>query len=52
MKPSKPLYQITKTSRDLEAILSGDWHKILRRVKNKIVGRALARIGFWKFLWQ
>lgn len=51
MRLSKLLYSGTKVSRDTEILLSGNPRRIFRRIKNKIVGRALARIGFWKMLW-
>lgn len=52
MKISNFLYQSEKLSRDVRVLLSLDSKKIIRRVKNKIVGRLLARVGFWKFLWR
>lgn len=44
------MYQGSRIVRDLEVLASGDWRKILRRVKNKILGRVIAR-GAWK-IWQ
>jgi len=37
---------------DLEALASGNPKRIERRVKNRLVGRALARAGFWRWLWK
>jgi len=35
----------------LSVVASGTPHRIARRTKNKIVGRALARGGFRRLLW-
>jgi len=32
-------------------IASGKPSRMARRAKNKILGRILARLGFWRFLW-
>jgi hypothetical protein len=45
------LYKGSRTARDIEILLSGNPYRIIRRIKNKIIGRVLARIGFWKLLW-
>jgi hypothetical protein len=37
---------------DAEALASGNRKRIARRAKNKILGRALGRSGFWRFLWR
>lgn len=52
MKLSSSLYGAARLSRDAQAVLSGKPHKIVRRVKNHVVGRALARAGFWRWLWR
>ena len=36
---------------DVSVITSGNPHRIARRAKNKIVGRAMARAGLWRLLW-
>lgn len=46
------LYRSARLLGDVEAIESGDPKRITRRVKNKLVGRALGRSGFWRFLWR
>jgi hypothetical protein len=45
------LYQLTRLIRDGEVIASGDPDRIIRRARNHVVGRALARAGFWRLLW-
>jgi hypothetical protein len=46
------LYKSARTLGDVEAVASGDPKRITRRAKNKILGRALGRSGFWRFLWR
>jgi hypothetical protein len=46
------LYKSARTLGDAEAVASGDPKRITRRVKNKVLGRALGRSGFWRFLWR
>ncbi len=43
------LFQLARLSADLSALFSG---KAGRRVKNKAIGRGLARGGFWSRLWR
>jgi hypothetical protein len=45
------LYRTARLANDVSALASGNPHQIARRAKNKIVGRALARGGFWRMLW-
>jgi hypothetical protein len=48
----RSLYRSARTLGDLEAVASGNPKRITRRAKNKILGRALGRSGFWTFLWR
>lgn len=45
----RALTTATRVARDVHAVTTGH---ITRRVKNRIVGRALGRIGFWRRLWR
>jgi muconolactone delta-isomerase len=45
-------YRASRTSRDLKALSTGNWRRIVRRAKNKVVGRALARSGMFRRLWR
>jgi len=45
------LYRAARLSNDMGTIASGKPSRIARRAKNKILGRILARLGFWRFLW-
>ncbi len=49
---SAMLFRTARRVDDLEALASGNPKRIERRVKNRIVGRALARVGFWRWLWK
>ncbi len=46
------LFRTARRVDDLEALASGNPKRIERRVKNRLVGRALARVGFWRWLWK
>ena len=46
------LYKAARLSADMRAISSGSPHRIARRARNKIVGRALGRAGVWAWLWR
>ena len=43
------LYKLARLSATARAIRTGH---AARRAGNIIKGRALARLGFWKFLWR
>lgn len=43
MKITKLLYKLARISRDIEVVASGNPKKVVRRVKNKILGRKLIR---------
>jgi hypothetical protein len=40
------LYRSARLANDVSVLASGNPHRIARRARNKIVGRALARGGF------
>jgi hypothetical protein len=46
------LYRSLRTLGHVEAVASGDPKRITRRAKNKILGRAFGRAGFWCMLWR
>jgi hypothetical protein len=48
----RSLYRSARTLGDVEALASGDPKRITRRAKNKLLGRTLARAGFWRSLWR
>jgi len=45
------LYRLARLSNTAAAVASGDPKRIARRGRNVLVGRALARGGFWRALW-
>jgi hypothetical protein len=51
MRISRFFYRAARLSRDVEAVSSGNPERIARRAKNKVIGRMLARAGFWRWLW-
>jgi hypothetical protein len=42
------LFKLARASADAKAVSSG---KPGRRIRNKLVGRALGKAGFWRKLW-
>lgn len=51
MSLTSSLYKLARTVNTISALTSGDPRRAGRRVKNIVVGRALARAGFWRRLW-
>jgi hypothetical protein len=45
------LYRAARLANDVSVLSSGNPHRMARRAKNKIVGRAMARSGLWRRLW-
>jgi hypothetical protein len=45
------MYRAARLANDVSVLTSGNPHRIARRARNKIVGRALARSGFWRLPW-
>ena len=45
------MYRAARLANDVSTIASGNPHRIARRARNKIVGRALGRAGLWRLLW-
>jgi hypothetical protein len=48
----RSLYRSARITNDIETLASGNPKRITRRAKSKLVGRTLARSGFWRFLWR
>jgi hypothetical protein len=48
----RSLYRSARIANEIETLASGNPKRITRRAKNKLVGRALGRSGFWRFLWR
>ena len=46
------LYRSARILGDVQAVASGNPRRITRRAKNKLIGRAVGRAGFWRFLWR
>ncbi len=46
------LYRTARLTNDVSVLASGNPHRIARRAKNKIIGRALGRAGIWRRLWR
>jgi hypothetical protein len=48
----RSLYRSARILGDGEALGSGNPKRITRRAKNKLLGQALGRSGFWRSLWR
>jgi len=46
------MYRAARVANDVSTLASGNPHRIARRARNKIVGRALGRAGIWRALWR
>jgi hypothetical protein len=48
---SSELYESARVANDLETLASGNPRRILRRAKNKLIGRFLGR-NLFRWLWK
>ncbi|MEO6797243.1 MAG: hypothetical protein ABI401_12665 [Candidatus Dormibacter sp.] len=46
------MYAAARLANDVSTVASGNPHRIARRAKNKIIGRALGRAGLWRWLFR
>jgi hypothetical protein len=46
------LFKLARMSADMKALSSGNPKTIVRRGKNKLLGRTLAKGGIWRRLWR
>jgi hypothetical protein len=46
------MYAAARLANDISTLASGNPNRIVRRAKNKIIGRALGRAGLWRWLWR
>lgn len=46
------LYRAARLSNDVGAVASGNPQRVVRRAKNKALGRAIGRAGIWSRLWR
>lgn len=47
-KASSSMYKAARTARDIEVLASGNSEKIMRRAKNKLIGRMLSKLKIWR----
>lgn len=52
MRLSTILFRAARVASTGEAITSGKPRRVQRRAKNIVIGRVLARAGFWRWLWR
>ncbi len=45
-------YRWARRLTNVQVLASGNPKRIGRRLKNKVVGRALGRARFWRWLWS
>jgi hypothetical protein len=45
------LFRAARVTDDVEAVASGEPRRMVRRVRNVAVGRALGKAGVWRRLW-
>lgn len=50
-KLTSSLYRLARAVNTARALTSGSPSRVGRRAKNVVVGRVLARGGFWRRLW-
>ena len=46
------LYRAARLSDNLSALASGNPRQVVRRAKNRLLGRELGRAGIWRRLWR
>jgi len=51
MSLTRNLYRAARISNNVGA-LTGGRRRTTRRARNVVVGRALGRAGFWRWLWR
>lgn len=52
MSITSELFKAARLSATARAVASGDPKRIMRRAKNRAVGRALGGAGVWRRLWR
>ncbi|MDQ6692575.1 MAG: hypothetical protein M3Z13_07395 [Candidatus Dormibacteraeota bacterium] len=52
MRLSTILRRAARAASTVEAVGSGNPRRMARRARNVATGRLLARLGFWRRLWQ
>ncbi len=46
------MYRMARLANDASVLASGNPHRIARRTRNVVLGRALGRAGLWRALWR